>query len=133
MSRRIVSTEDAPAAVGPYNQAVIHGDVLYCAGQIALAPGTEGLKGDTAAEQIEQCLTNVEAVCAAAGTTLANAIRLTVYLVDMDDFQAVNSVHTRFFEADQAPARVAIAVQALPLGARVEVEATVALPNGASG
>ena len=128
-SQRVaVDAEGAPAAVGPYVHAVKAGGLLFCSGQISLHPATGELVGATAAEQARQCLTNLQAVCAAAGTELANAVRLTVYLIDMAAFAEVNEVYASFFGSDP-PARVAIAVAALPKNAEVEIDAVVALPG----
>ena len=124
--REPVNAPDAPAAIGPYVHAVRAGDLLFCSGQIPLDPRTGDLVGATAAEQAGRCLENLGAVCAAAGATLGDAVKLTVYLVDMADFPAVNEVYGSFFESDP-PARVAIAVGALPRGALVEIDAVVAL------
>ena len=116
----------APAAIGPYSHAVSAAGLLFCSGQIPLDPATGELAGETPAEQATQCLRNLSAVCAAAGTSLADAVRLTVYLTDMGAFAAVNEAYGAFFQADP-PARVAIGVAALPKGAQVEIDAIVAL------
>ena len=125
-SREAVIAPGAPAAIGPYSHAVKHGDLLWCSGQVALDESGE-LVGETPAEQAEQALRNLEAVCAAAGTTLDRAIRCTIYLTDMRSFGAVNEVYGRFFVADSPPARVAFGVAALPKDAQVEIDAVVAL------
>ncbi|MBB4664172.1 Rid family detoxifying hydrolase [Conexibacter arvalis] len=125
--REPVTAIGAPAAVGPYVHAVKANGMLWCSGQIPLHPETGELVGETAAEQAGRCLENLQAVCAAAGATLADAVKITVYLVEMDDFAAVNDVYASFFEQDP-PARVAVAVARLPRGARVEIDAVVALP-----
>lgn len=124
--REAITAVGAPAAVGPYSHAVRANGLLFCSGQIPLDPSSGELVGETAAEQARQCLENLSAVAAAAGTTLADAARCTVYLVDMDDFVPVNEVYAEFFPADP-PARVAYAVAALPKGARVEIDAIIAL------
>jgi 2-iminobutanoate/2-iminopropanoate deaminase len=124
--REPITAPDAPAAIGPYVHAVRAGDLLFCSGQIPLDPRTGDLVGTTAAEQAGRCLENLAAVCHAAGTTLGNAVRLTVYLVDMTESPAVNEVYSSFFESSP-PARVAIGVAALPRGARVEIDAVVSL------
>ena len=126
--REPVTALGAPAAIGPYSHAVVAGGLLFCSGQIPLDPETGELRGDTPAEQVGQCLRNLTAVCAAAGASLADAVRMTVYLTDMGAFAAVNDVYAEFFQADP-PARVAIGVAALPKGAQVEVDAIVALPS----
>jgi 2-iminobutanoate/2-iminopropanoate deaminase len=113
--------------VGPYVHAVRAGDLLFCSGQIPLDPKTGEIVGTTAAHQAGRCLENLAAVCAAAGGTLGDAVKLTLYLIDMGSFASVNEVYESFFESDP-PARVAIAVAALPRGALVEIDAVVALP-----
>jgi 2-iminobutanoate/2-iminopropanoate deaminase len=126
--REPVTAVDAPAAIGPYVHAVRAGGLLFCSGQIPLDPRTGDLIGATAAEQAGRCLENLAAVCNAAGATLGDAVKLTVYLVDMTDFASVNDVYTSFFESDP-PARVAVGVASLPRGAKVEIDAVVALPD----
>ncbi len=126
IQREVVNASGAPDAVGPYSHAVVAGDLLFCSGQVALEPGSGDLVGDTAAEQAEQALRNLQTVCEAAGTSLERAIRCTVYLTDMGAFAEVNEVYARFFD-DEPPARVAFGVAALPKGAQVEVDAVVAL------
>jgi 2-iminobutanoate/2-iminopropanoate deaminase len=121
-----VTASDAPAAVGPYVHAVKAGGLLFCSGQIPLDPRTGDLVGATPEEQAGRCLENLSAVCNAAGTSLGNAVRMTIYLTDMSAFAAVNEVYGLFFESDP-PARVAIGVAALPRGAMVEIDAVVAL------
>jgi 2-iminobutanoate/2-iminopropanoate deaminase len=121
-----IDAPGAPAAVGPYVHAVRANGFLFCSGQIALHPETGELVGATAAEQAGRCLENLQAVCAAAGASLADAVKITVYLRDMSDFAAVNEVYGSFFESDP-PARVGLAVAGLPRDARVEIDAIVAL------
>jgi 2-iminobutanoate/2-iminopropanoate deaminase len=123
-----INAPDAPEAVGPYVHAVQAAGLLFCSGQIPLDPRTGELVAGGAAEQAGRCLENLAAVCAAAGASLGDAVRLTVYLTDMNTFAAVNEVYSSFFESDP-PARVAIAVAALPRGARVEIDAVVAMPE----
>ena len=127
--RQTLSADGAPAAIGPYSHAVRSGGLLFCSGQIPLDPATGELVGDTPGEQARRCLDNLEAVCAAAGASLADAVRVTVYLVDMAAFTEVNEVYAGFFKTDP-PARVAIAVAALPKGAQVEIDAVVAVDGG---
>jgi 2-iminobutanoate/2-iminopropanoate deaminase len=127
-NREPVTAADAPAAIGPYVQAIRAGDLLFCSGQIPLDPRTGELVGATAAEQAGRCLENLAAVCNAAGASLGDAVRLTVYVTDMAFFAAVNEVYASFFESDP-PARVTIGVAALPRGAKVEIDAVVALPD----
>ncbi len=115
------ATESAPAAVGPYSQAVRAGDFLFCSGQIGLVPETGGLAGPDLAAQARQMLTNLQAVLEAAGLGLTNVIKTTVFLADMADFAEFNEIYAGFFSGHR-PARSAVQVTALPLGARVEIE-----------
>ncbi len=126
--RENVTAIGAPAAIGPYSHAVRAGGLLFCSGQIPLDPETGELVGSDPGKQVTQCLVNLQAVAAAAGATLADAVRVTIYLTDMDAFGAVNDVYAGFFPSDP-PARVAIGVAALPKGAQVEVDAIIALPD----
>jgi 2-iminobutanoate/2-iminopropanoate deaminase len=124
--RRPVSTDDAPAALGPYSQAMRSGDLLFCSGQVPLDPSSGELVKLDVAGQARRALDNLSAVCTAAGAELRNAVRCTVYLTDMGDFVAVNEVYAEYF-TDEPPARVAVAVAGLPKGADVEIDAIVAL------
>ena len=126
-ARKSVQAEGAPAAIGPYSHAIVHGELLFCSGQIPLDPDSGELVGATAAEQARRCLQNLQAVCAAAGTELARALRLTVYMTDLGQFAVVNEVYGSFFAGEEPPARVAVQVAALPKGAQVEIDAIVAL------
>jgi 2-iminobutanoate/2-iminopropanoate deaminase len=126
-SRNSVYAEGAPPAIGPYSHAIACDGLLFCSGQIPLDPVSGQLVGETAAEQARQCLSNLRAVCRAAGGELADAVRLTVYMTDLSEFAAVNEVYGTFFEGDGPPARAAVQVAALPRGARVEIDAIVAL------
>ena len=125
--RTVVESEDAPEAVGPYSQAVLGGGLLFCSGQIPLDPASGEIAGKTPAEQTARCLENLAAVCAAAGTSLDRALRLTIYTTDLDAFAAINESYADFF-ASQPPARAAVGVAALPKGATVEIDAIVAAP-----
>jgi 2-iminobutanoate/2-iminopropanoate deaminase len=124
--REPVTAPDAPDAVGPYVHAVRAAGLLFCSGQIPLDPRTGELVGATAADQAGRCLENLAAVCHAAGVTLGDAVKVTIYLTDMSAFGSVNEVYSSFFESSP-PARVAIGVAALPRGAQVEMDAVVAL------
>jgi 2-iminobutanoate/2-iminopropanoate deaminase len=126
--REAVQALGAPEAVGPYVHAVRAAGLLFCSGQIPLDPRTGELIGSNAGAQAGRCLENLAAVCDAAGATLGDAVRLTVYLTDMNTFAEVNEVYESFFESDP-PARVAIGVSALPRGAKVEIDAIVAIPG----
>jgi 2-iminobutanoate/2-iminopropanoate deaminase len=124
--RESVSAPAAPAAIGPYSHAVRAGALLFCSGQIPLDPVSGEVVGASAAEQARRCLENLQAVCAAADTTLEQAVRLTVYMTDLQRFGEVNEVYGEFFPADP-PARVTVGVAALPRGALVEIDAVVSL------
>ncbi len=126
--RESVTAPDAPAAIGPYVHAIRAGGLLFCSGQIPLDPRTGDLVGTTAADQAGRCLENLAAVCQAAGTTLGDAVKVTIYLTDMTAFSSVNEVYGSFFESNP-PARVAVGVAALPRGAQVEMDAVVALAD----
>lgn len=125
--RQAVSTESAPAAIGPYSQGMRVGDLLFVSGQVPLEPSSGELVKEQIEGQARRCLENLTAVCEAAGGSLADAVRCTVYLTDMGDFARVNEVYAEFFEGGDPPARVAVGVAALPKGADVEIDAIVAL------
>ncbi len=119
--KKIISTANAPAAVGPYSQAVKAGPFLFCSGQICLDPSTGQFVEGGVKEQAEQVMKNVKAVLEAAGYTLADVIKATVFAADMKDFSTVNGVYASYFEKEP-PARSFVEVSALPKGALVEVE-----------
>ena len=126
-TKQIIATKDAPAAIGPYSQAVRAGDFVYLSGQIPLDPATGNLVSGTIGEETERVMKNLEAVLAAAGGTFASVVRTTIFLTKMDDFVEVNGVYGRRFET-APPARATVAVAALPKGARVEVDAVAYIP-----
>jgi 2-iminobutanoate/2-iminopropanoate deaminase len=121
MSRRTISTDEAPAAVGPYSQAVGVGDFIFASGQIGLDPATGQVVGDDAVTQMRQALKNMAAVLRAAGSDLSHVVKTTLYLTNMDDFPNVNRAYAEFFPSDP-PARATVEVSRLPLGALVEIE-----------
>jgi 2-iminobutanoate/2-iminopropanoate deaminase len=127
MHREIIATDKAPAAIGPYSQAVRVGDFVFTAGQIPLNPATGQLVAGGIEDQTRQVLTNLSAVLAGAGTSLGNAVKTTVFLTDMGEFKAMNAVYAEFF-AGSPPARSTVQVAALPLGARVEIEVVALVP-----
>lgn len=129
MQKEVIATDRAPAAVGPYSQAIAAGHLVYTAGQIALDKESGKLVQGGVQAQARQALQNLKAVLEAAGSGLDRVIKTTVFLQSMDDYAAVNEVYGRFF-GEGAPARSAVAVAALPLGALVEIEA-VALRDAA--
>ncbi len=118
----IVSTHKAPAAIGPYSQAIIAGKLIYTAGQIPLDPATMEMVGSNVTEQTEQVFKNLKAVLEEAGAGLGAVVKTTVFLADMADFQAMNEVYANYF-GDHKPARAAVQAAALPKGALVEIEA----------
>jgi 2-iminobutanoate/2-iminopropanoate deaminase len=122
MQRERISTSDAPGAIGPYSQAIATGNFVFCSGQVPLEPANGALvEGDVRA-QTRRALENLSGVLNAAGSSLAQVVKTTVFLVSMSDFAAMNEVYAEFFPGDP-PARSTIAVAELPKGARVEIEA----------
>jgi 2-iminobutanoate/2-iminopropanoate deaminase len=127
MTRRAIATTNAPAAVGPYSQAIIAGDLIFCAGQGAIDPATQEVRRGTVEEETERTLRNLAAVLDAAGATFADVVKTTVFLTDMNDFTAMNEVYARFFP-DPPPARTTVEVAGLPKGFKVEIEAVARRP-----
>lgn len=127
MDRKPIHTAEAPEAIGPYSQAVAHDGALYCSGQIPLDPATGELEGDGLAAETTRCLRNLEAVCEAGGTSLGNALRLTIYTTRLEAFAEINEAYAAFFESEP-PARATVGVAALPKGASVEIDAIVPIP-----
>ena len=126
MSKRIISTQAAPAAIGTYSQATRHGDTVYLSGQIPLDPERMELVGGGIEEQIHQVFRNLRAVCEAAGGSLDNILKLSVFLVDISHFPSVNAIMAQYF-LQPYPARAAVGVAALPRGALVEMDAILGL------
>ena len=120
-----IHTEMAPAAIGPYSQAIVHDGLVYCSGQVALSPQGEWVRG-TAAQEARQALTNLSQVLTAAGAGLDTALKVTVYLQDMGEFASVNEVYAEFFGAHR-PARACVEAASLPGGARVEIDCVAAV------
>ncbi|WP_315503058.1 RidA family protein [Actinomyces radicidentis] len=123
MTATRIATESAPAAVGPYSQAVEAGGTVYVSGQIPLVPATGQIVEDGIEAQAEQSLKNIGAILEAAGLGYGDVVKTTVLLADINDFVAVNEVYARFFTGEVLPARAAFQVAALPRGAGVEIEA----------
>jgi 2-iminobutanoate/2-iminopropanoate deaminase len=121
MARNVISTGDAPQAIGPYSQAIAIDNLVFCSGQIPLKPDGTVLEGDIAA-QARQVLTNLKAVLEAAGSSLDRVLKTTVFLADMNEFASMNAVYAEFFTADP-PARSTVQVARLPRDVRVEIEA----------
>ena len=126
--RKTVTAEGAPHAVGPYTHAVVSNGLVFCSGQVPLDPNTGKLVEGTIGEQTKQCMQNLSVVAAAAGAQLSDAVRMGIYVTDMGTFKDVNEAYGTYFETDP-PARSTIAVSALPLGAQVEIDAVIALPD----
>ena len=122
MSPRAVHSADAPAPVGPYSQAIVAGGFVFASGQIPLDPTTGKLVGGEIEAQTERVLENLRAVLEAAGSSLDQVVRASVYLVDLAAFPRVNAVYARYFVGDPKPARSTVQVAALPLGAGVEID-----------
>jgi 2-iminobutanoate/2-iminopropanoate deaminase len=122
MTKQIVSTDEAPAAVGPYSQGVCAGGYVFTAGQLGLVPGTKEFAGSDVESQTRQALENLQAVLEAAGSCLQHVIKTTVFMADMGEFARMNAVYAEFFP-ESPPARSAVQAAALPLGGRVEIEA----------
>jgi 2-iminobutanoate/2-iminopropanoate deaminase len=126
--KKIISTADAPAAVGPYSQAVRVGSTIYCAGQIPLDPKTGQIVSNDISEQTRRVLDNITAVLKAEGASFENIVKTTIFLTDLADFQTVNEIYATYFK-QAPPARSTIQVPALPKGARIEIEA-IAVTDG---
>ena len=122
IERTIIATEEAPGAVGPYSQGVAADGFVFTAGQVPINPAVGKVEAETIEDQTRQVLTNVDAVLRAAGSGLDRVVKMTVFMTDLGDFQAMNGVYAEFFPADP-PARSAVQVVALPLGVQVEMEA----------
>ena len=123
--KKAISTSKAPAAIGPYSQAIQVGNLVFASGQIPIDPATGNFVAGGVREQARQSLTNVKAILDEAGLTLDNVVKTTVFLADMNDFADVNAVYAEFF-AEPYPARSAVAVKTLPKGALVEIEVIAA-------
>lgn len=124
--KTIVVTANAPAAIGTYSQAVRSGSTVYVSGQIPLHPESMALVGDAFSDQCERVFSNLQAVAEAAGGSLTDVVKMTIYLTDLGNFAAVNEIMARFF-SEPYPARAAIEVSALPKGAQIEVDAIMTL------
>jgi len=125
VSKNVISTSKAPAALGPYSQAVCWGDLIFVSGQIPIDPATSQVVGDDVAVQTERVLKNLAAVLEAAGAGLDRVLKTTVYLSDLNDFGKMNEVYARFF-SEQPPARATVQVARLPRDVSVEIEAVAA-------
>jgi 2-iminobutanoate/2-iminopropanoate deaminase len=126
--RKIICTEKAPKAIGPYSQATVASGLLYSAGQLGLDPKSGEMAGGGVEAQTRQALQNLQAILEAAGSSLALVVKTTVFLQDMNDFAAMNAVYAEFFPQNP-PARSAVQVARLPKNAQVEIEAVAAMPD----
>jgi 2-iminobutanoate/2-iminopropanoate deaminase len=126
--REVVSALGAPDAVGPYSHAVKSNGLLFCSGQVPLDPGTGMLVEGSIGDQTRRCLENLSLVAAAAGATLSDAVRMGIFVTDMGTFAQVNEAYGAYFP-DGPPARSTVGVASLPLGAQVEIDAVIALPD----
>jgi 2-iminobutanoate/2-iminopropanoate deaminase len=124
-----IRSADAPLPVGPYSQAVRHGDWIFASGQIPLDPVTQTLVSGTIEDETERVIANLSAVLSSGGSSLENVLRTTVYLTDLSLFPQVNAVYAQHFVGSPAPARATVQVAALPLGARIEIDAIAHVPS----
>ncbi|GAB4409197.1 MAG: RidA family protein [Anaerolineales bacterium] len=127
MGKHIIATDKAPAAAGPYSQAVRVGNLVFTAGQVGLVPGTKEFAGPDIASQTRQVLKNIQGILEAAGSGLEHVVKTTVFLQDIAEWPAMNAVYAEFFPTNP-PARSAVQVAALPLGAKVEIEVVAEVP-----
>lgn len=121
--KKIIHTPEAPQAIGPYSQAVVHGGIVYCSGQIGLVPGTMEFAGEEVESQARQVMKNLEAVLEEAGSGFGKVIKCSIYLDDMDNFGTVNEIYGSFFSSEP-PARETVAVKTLPKNCKVEIGCT---------
>jgi len=126
MSKKAISTNKAPGAIGPYSQAIVTGNLLFTSGQLPIDPATGKMVEGSVQDRAHQALKNVEAIASEAGTSMDKAVKVTVFLADINDFASVNEVYAQYFK-EPFPARSAFQVAALPLGADLEVEAVFEL------
>ncbi len=124
--KKIVQTDNAPAAIGPYSQAVITGELMFISGQLAIDPYTGKLIEGSITAQTERILANIDAITNEAGVSLDQVVKTTIFLKDLNDFSEVNTAYSNFF-TNNPPARSTVEVAALPLNARIEIEAVVSL------
>lgn len=129
MSRTVIHTEQAPAPVGPYSQAIAVGSFLFVSGQIPLDAKTGAIVSEDISEQTEQAIANLVAILQAAGASIADVVKTTVFLADLNDFNAMNAVYARWFDEAIAPARACVEVARLPKDVRVEIDCIAVLPQ----
>jgi len=126
LSKVVVNTDKAPAAIGPYSQAVKAGNFMFISGQIPINPSTGEVVSEDIKDQTEQCLKNLRSICESAGLTLNNVVKTTIFITNISEFAKVNEVYGGFFK-ENTPARACVEVSALPKGVKVEIEAIVML------
>ena len=119
--KKIIQTNDAPAPIGPYNQAVQVGNILYTSGQVALNPATGNLEMESIETETEQVMKNLNAILTAAKTNFANVVKTTIFITDMANFARINAVYGKFFDEATAPARETVQVAGLPRGVNIEI------------
>ena len=124
--KKVILTDDAPKPIGPYSQAIVSGDFVFCSGQVGIDPKTNELVKASVGEETRQCLENLRAVLNKAGSSIDRAVRATVYLTDLNHFKEMNDTYREFFPR-AAPARATVEVSKLALGARVEIDIIAAL------
>lgn len=120
--KTVIRTQKAPAAIGPYNQAVEINGLIFTAGQIPLNPDTGELVNSSFSDRVNQVMHNLQAILEAAGSDFSKVVKTTIYLTDLGQYAELNSIYSQYFPADNAPARAAVQVAALPLGTDVEIE-----------
>lgn len=121
-SKKIISTDKAPEAIGPYNQAIVYNDIVYCSGQIAIDPTTNGFVGGDIVKQTNQVFNNIKCLLQSSGSDISKVVKCNVYLTDINDFSTVNEIYASYFEGTDYPARSAVEVSNLPKGALIEIE-----------
>ena len=119
--KKIIQTNDAPAPIGPYNQAVQVGNILYTSGQVALNPATGNLEMESIETETEQVMQNLNAILTAANTNFANVVKTTIFITDMANFARINAIYGKFFDEATAPARETVQVAGLPRGVNIEI------------
>lgn len=124
--KKIIKTAQAPAPVGPYNQAIIHNDTLYASGQIALDPATNELVTTSIEDETHRVMKNVQAILEEAGLTFGDLIKCSIFVTDISNYSRINAVYAEYFDADTAPARELVEVAALPKGGNVEISVIAA-------
>lgn len=124
-SKKVISTDKAPQAIGPYNQAIVYGDTIYCSGQIAIDPETNEFIGGDIVAQTNQVFNNISNLLQACGSDMSKVVKCNVYLTDINDFSTVNEIYASYFEGTDYPARSAVGVSSLPKGALIEIEVIV--------